>query len=490
MNRQLQTRRYGRGLFALLMVLGVAAPALAQNTAGRVDFAVGGVSALTGAAGVTRPLGKGDLVFEGDTVFTDATGRVQIRFIDGAYMSLQPQTEFHVDNYRYEGASDGKEKAFLRLLKGGLRTITGLIGKKNRDAYQVGTPVATIGIRGTEYLARLGNSLEVSVGEGSLFLLNNAGGFVINQGQSVYVANQNTLPVFTGSPPSLPPSPAQQASKPPGEPAVFSVGNQTTSTGTSLIVGEGGGGFGNLFAPGSGFALAVSHGYQNNGDVGIDCAANPGGQCGQPIVTLGAAGVSWVQGNGGSDFNPGLQFGSIGTAKFSGSSAGGVLGWGSFVNGTFFTDGGTKNIAAGEGIHFVMGIPTAAMPTSGTASMNLAGATQPTFSNGAGAGLGVGTVTSGTLSANFAANTVSTSFSTSFSGGYTYSASGSGTISGAGMGGTISSYTGGMGPVCYPSPCSGSFKGFFAGAGASYAGYVYKINVPASFTINGAIAFH
>ena len=150
----------------------------------------------------------------------------------------------------------------------------------------------------------------------------------------------------------------------------------------------------------------------------------------------------------------------------------------------------TKNIGTGEGIHILMGIPTASMPTSGTATLNLAGATQPTFSNGTGAGLGVGTVTSGQLTANFAANTVSTSFSTSYSSGYTYSAGGSGTISGAGMSGTISSYSAGMGPVCYPSACTGSFKGFFAGAGAAYGGFVYKIDVPASFSINGAIAFH
>jgi hypothetical protein len=320
-----------------------------------------------------------------------------------------------------------------------------------------------------------------------LFLLNNAGKFIVDQGQSVYVANQNTLPVFTGSPPSLPPSPAQQGSKPPAEPVIFSVGNQTTPGGLPAII-SGGGGFGNM-PYGSGYALAVSHGYVNNTDVGMDCAANPIGSCGQPIVTLSAAGVSWTQAAGSSTFNPGLQIGSNGTATFSGGSAGGVIGWGSFVNGTFFAVDGVKTIGANEGIHFVIGLPTSPMPTTGTASMNLAGATQPTFSNGTGAGLGVGTVTSGTLSANFAANTVSTSFSTSFSSGYTYSASGSGTISGAGMSGTISSYTAGMGPVCYPSPCSGSFKGVFAGAGASYAGYTYLINAP-SFAINGAIVFH
>src|SRR5476651_1885636 len=89
----------------LLVLLGSAMAALAQNTAGRVDFATGGVSA-TATGGVSRPLAKGGLVFSGDTINTDNTGRAQIRFTDGAYMSLQPQTQFRVDDYRYDGAAD------------------------------------------------------------------------------------------------------------------------------------------------------------------------------------------------------------------------------------------------------------------------------------------------------------------------------------------------------------------------------------------------
>jgi hypothetical protein len=51
------------------------------------------------------------------------------------------------------GSNSGASRAVFRLLKGGFRAISGLIGKINHDEYQVTTPVATIGIRGTDYLA-------------------------------------------------------------------------------------------------------------------------------------------------------------------------------------------------------------------------------------------------------------------------------------------------------------------------------------------------
>ncbi|MEQ8662219.1 MAG: FecR family protein, partial [Gammaproteobacteria bacterium] len=141
--------------------------------AGKVDFAVGDVTA-TGADGSVRGLAKGAAIRVGDTIETRA-GRAWLRFTDGGYMSLQPGSEFRVDDYHFEDREDGQERSFFSLLKGGVRAITGLIGKSNRAGYRVTTPVATIGIRGTEYLAQLGDSLTVSCGEGVCVVTNEAG---------------------------------------------------------------------------------------------------------------------------------------------------------------------------------------------------------------------------------------------------------------------------------------------------------------------------
>src|SRR5690606_28908415 len=85
----------------------------------------------------------------------------------------------------------------FRLVKGALRTVTGFIGRSNRDAYKVNTATATIGIRGTEYTARLTDVLRVSVTEGLVALLNQAGEVVIGPGQSGLATSITTPPVLT-----------------------------------------------------------------------------------------------------------------------------------------------------------------------------------------------------------------------------------------------------------------------------------------------------
>ncbi|MBV5276984.1 FecR domain-containing protein, partial [bacterium] len=95
--------------------------------------------------------------------------------------------DFRVDDYQYSGKTDGQEKGFFSLLKGGLRTITGLVGRSNRDNYKVTTSVATIGIRGTEYTGAFNSAtgeLVVNTGEGLVEVCNGAGCMMLAPGQS------------------------------------------------------------------------------------------------------------------------------------------------------------------------------------------------------------------------------------------------------------------------------------------------------------------
>lgn len=175
--------------------------------AARVDFATGDVAAVN-KSGQSRPLAKGAQIEEGETINTN-NGRAQLRFTDGAYVSLQPQSEFRIDHYRYEGKPDGSEKTFLSLLKGGLRTITGFVGRTNKKNYQVATTVATIGIRGTEYTIQYGNSIQGTVGEGEIEVCNGVGCINVTNGESYYVANQDTKPQLTNKGTDLPPAPLE-----------------------------------------------------------------------------------------------------------------------------------------------------------------------------------------------------------------------------------------------------------------------------------------
>ena len=132
----------------LLLVLGWAAGAAAQE-AGRVILSIGEVTIQRGGSVAPAPVGSS--LANGDTIRVGAASNAQVRFVDEAIVALRPGTEFRVDDYNWPGAAGGLERAFFSLLKGGLRTVTGVIGKASQQNYRVTTPTSTIGIRGTNF---------------------------------------------------------------------------------------------------------------------------------------------------------------------------------------------------------------------------------------------------------------------------------------------------------------------------------------------------
>lgn len=140
-----------RGYLIVCMLL-AGTPACAQIVAAaEVVFAQGVVSAQRGAE-PARLLGKGNQLFEGDIVTTGNRAFAVIQFTDTTRMTLRPDTAFQINRYSH---GDGEDNALLRLVRGGLRAVTGLIAKGRPDAFRIGTPTATIGVRGTDFDARL-----------------------------------------------------------------------------------------------------------------------------------------------------------------------------------------------------------------------------------------------------------------------------------------------------------------------------------------------
>ena len=109
-------------------------------------------------------------IFENDEIHVAKNGRAQFRMIDKALISLQENSVLQIKKYQYDVA--GKpNSALMELLSGGLRTITGAIGKGNKQAYELRTPLATIGIRGTDYEVEIvSNGMYVAVWEGVIHL--------------------------------------------------------------------------------------------------------------------------------------------------------------------------------------------------------------------------------------------------------------------------------------------------------------------------------
>lgn len=120
-------------------------------------LADGVIGELSGTISVKRGddrfiLSRGSAIKEGDTVTTEKASYAQIRFSDGAVMTLKPGTSIVIKEHHFSENEPEKDSSTFSLLKGGLRTVSGLIGKRgNKDAYKLNTATATIGIRGTVF---------------------------------------------------------------------------------------------------------------------------------------------------------------------------------------------------------------------------------------------------------------------------------------------------------------------------------------------------
>ena len=120
---------------------------------GRVLLAAGNAVAIRGNQ--TVKLAFGTAIEDRDVLRTGPASNLQVRFTDESIVSMKENSELRIDEYRFAGKADGSESGFFSLLKGGFRTVTGLIGRTNHSRYRLSTTTATIGIRGTDYAATL-----------------------------------------------------------------------------------------------------------------------------------------------------------------------------------------------------------------------------------------------------------------------------------------------------------------------------------------------
>lgn len=139
-----------------------------------VIVASGSVQAL-GEEGF-RPLKRRSEVFVGESVLTGPDARTQLRFSDGAIISLENDSELLIEAYQRNEEEPQKSKALLRMVTGGLRSITGAIADDYPEGYEVETPLASIGVRGTDFQLKLSaTKLAVAVWDGAVNVSNQAG---------------------------------------------------------------------------------------------------------------------------------------------------------------------------------------------------------------------------------------------------------------------------------------------------------------------------
>ena len=353
----------------LVIALSAAFPghAIAQSAA-RVDFVAGNVTAST-ADGRSRPLTRGAEVRVGETVSTQA-GRAQMRFTDGALVSLQPQTEFKVESYVFDGRGSENESAIMSLFKGGLRTITGLIGRTNRDGYRLQTSTATVGIRGTEYSVSYdeGGSVTMFVAGGSIAVINQSGTTVVPGGRSVSVGSTTSTPQTVNERPFLPPS----GSNTNAIAVATNVVQEAAPPITALLTGV---------VPNAGIAEVKNemNGYPSSWVPNLPETTTS--------ATLNAAGAltSYTSTYTGPNYSYTDTY-SSGSAAVQSAGNDGTIAWGGWFGGVaqhswsqtgmYGSDSGTEDIdlTYRSPWFYVVGTPVPVMPTSGSASYNMIGA--------------------------------------------------------------------------------------------------------------------
>lgn len=183
--------------------------------AGKVLVVAG--QAVAERGGQELKLFMGATVESGDVIRVGEKSTLQIRFTDESVVSLQARSTFRIDDYRYN-KNPQEDKSAFSIVKGGMRTITGLIGKGNPKNYSVGGSVATIGIRGTHFTVvactEVGECKDASgkdaptgmyggVSDGRIGVVNDAGDVEFGQQEYFYVASRKSRAVRLLSPPPM-----------------------------------------------------------------------------------------------------------------------------------------------------------------------------------------------------------------------------------------------------------------------------------------------
>lgn len=187
--------------------------AMAQS-AGVVQFAAGDVKVVA-ASGSERVARKGVPVSVGDTLLTAPGALAQLKMGDGAIVVVQPESRLTVAEFHYDGKEDGTEKVRYKLDRGGFRAITGAIGHTHKQNYVIETPIAHMGVRGTDHESYYFPATGPASGDGAkpgaynkvntgrTYIRTEAGVVEVNPNQVGFVASAGDVPVILASVPGF-----------------------------------------------------------------------------------------------------------------------------------------------------------------------------------------------------------------------------------------------------------------------------------------------
>jgi len=121
--------------------------------------------------GSSKQLKSGDSIRELDRITTRSNGHAHIHFLDDAYVSVRPNSELEITQYKYDESNPEDSAVKFDLKEGATRSISGKAARAARERYRMNTPIAAIGVRGTDYVVNANaSSVKAKVFEGAIVL--------------------------------------------------------------------------------------------------------------------------------------------------------------------------------------------------------------------------------------------------------------------------------------------------------------------------------
>ena len=174
-----------------------------------------GTLSVKGADGKVRILSRKSVIQPGDTLNTERDSYAQVKFADGGRVTLKPNTTVRLDAFKFSAQKPQEDSFAVSLLRGGLRAVTGTVGKRNKENYKVETATATVGIRGTTFsvddcasdrsapeCAQLEPAVYVGVSDGEVVVRNAEGELGIAAGRFGMI-ERGKRPLFLSTDPGL-----------------------------------------------------------------------------------------------------------------------------------------------------------------------------------------------------------------------------------------------------------------------------------------------
>ncbi len=186
-----------------------------------------------------RPLSLGKPLYNSDSIHSEKDSYALMVFPDGQKVTLQANSDMDIRTYNYQ-IKDKKDQIVFALTAGGMRTLTGSIGKADHNAYALDTPVATIGIRGTGTDTQTdGKSTVVANWSGIATVTNPTATVDVPTGSSCSASNPNEPPKVYVTPPSAPIINAPRPDTDKTDPKTIADNKPATKGETSISVSSG-----------------------------------------------------------------------------------------------------------------------------------------------------------------------------------------------------------------------------------------------------------